>query len=123
MNFTLIKCFLKLSNVLNENLNLAIILRTFKQQSTQIRHNCNSEEMFLVKKTESLQDFSFLQEKLFFLLTSRRRRPNFCNLVLDILLKSCPQVNQSWEMVPGKLDQFVWWLSVMKAKTDHSFSS
>jgi hypothetical protein len=35
MNFTLVKCFLKLSNVLNENLNLTIILRTFKQQSTQ----------------------------------------------------------------------------------------
>ena len=35
MNFTQFKCFFKLSNVLNENLNLTIILRTFKQQSTQ----------------------------------------------------------------------------------------
>ena len=50
MNFTLVKCFLKLSNVLNENLNLTIILRTFKQQSTQIRHDCNSEEMFIGKE-------------------------------------------------------------------------
>jgi len=65
MNFTLIKCFLKLSNVLNENLNLTIILRTFRQKSTQIRHNCNFEEMFLVKKTESLQVLSFLQKNSF----------------------------------------------------------
>jgi hypothetical protein len=54
MNFTLIKCFLKLSNVLNENLNLTIILRTFKQQSIKSDITVSFEEMFLVKKTESL---------------------------------------------------------------------
>ena len=38
MNFTHFKCFLKLSNVLNENLNFTITLRTFKQQSAQNPH-------------------------------------------------------------------------------------
>ena len=45
MNFTLIKCFLKLLNVLNENLNLTIILRTFKQQSTQNPILCLEENV------------------------------------------------------------------------------
>ncbi len=67
--------------------------------------------------------FCYFKFKFFYLLTSRRGRLDFCNLILNILLKACPQVNQSWEMVPGKLDQFVWWLSVMKTKADHSFGS
>jgi hypothetical protein len=45
MNFTLVKCFLKLSNVLNKNLNLTIILRTFKQQSTQNPILCLEENV------------------------------------------------------------------------------
>ncbi len=72
-------------------------------------------------KTESLQVIS--KKNYFFLLASWRRRLDFCDLILHILLKACPQVNQSWEVVPRKLDQFVWRLSVMKAKADHSFGS
>ncbi len=121
MNFTHSKCYQKLSNVQNKNLNITITVKTFKQQSTQNPH-CNLKKCQQVKKTESLQVILFLQT-YYFSLTSRRGRSDFCNLILNILLKTCPQVNQSWEVVPRKLDQFVWWLSVMKAKTDHSFSS
>ena len=38
MNFTHFKCFLKLSTVLNDNVKLTIILKPFKQQSTQNPH-------------------------------------------------------------------------------------
>ena len=67
--------------------------------------------------------FCFFKLNCFYLLTSRRGRSDFCDLILNILLKTCPQVNQSREVVPRKLDQFVWWLSVMKTKADHSFGS